>query len=133
MAKEFFFKSDKLVIWRPTGTLNTQKILDFINFINQYCRTNDPHFCRLVDLCHITGISLSFKDLYPIAKQRNSFYNENITKNVKMAFLVKNPMTYGMARMYIMMTSDSHIEMDIFKTIEEVSDFLELEISEITV
>lgn len=131
MDKEYFFKSDQLVIWRPTGTLNTQKIIEFINFLDQYSEDKDPHFSRFVNLCHISGISLSFKDLYPIAKRRNTYYNKNITKNVRMAFLVKNPLTYGMARMYILMTNDPHIEVNIFKTPEEVSNFLELDVSDV--
>ena len=132
MNKEYYAESDNLIIWRPTGTLNTTKIREFINFLNRISKDKDPHFSRFIDLSHISGISVSYKDLFPIAKQRNAYYNRNVTRPVKMAFLSKNPLTYGMARMYIMLANDPHIEVNIYKTVEEVSEFLGVDISVIS-
>ena len=132
MDKEYFFVTDQLVIWRPTGTLISENILEFISFLNKYSEKNDPHFNRLIDLTHLSGISVQYKDLYPIAEQRKEYFNVELKQKVKMVFLVNNPVTYGMARMYQMLTNNPHLVANICKTIEEAAQFLDLDVSVIS-
>ena len=42
--KEYFFKTDQLVIWRPSGMLNTAKIQEFIRFLEENSEQRDPNF-----------------------------------------------------------------------------------------
>ena len=132
MDKEFFIKSDRLIIWRPKGILDTAKIYDFIQYLNIVSNERDPHFSRLIDLSQIDGISVKYNDLSPIAEQRRKYYNSNINKKVKMAFYVTNPLSLGMARMYQTLSDESHVEINIYKNLEKCSEFLEVDISLLT-
>ncbi len=129
MNKEYYMKTDKLAVWQPKGVLDTKKILEFVTFLNEQSQQHDPHFNRFVDLCHISGVSVRYEDLYPIAEQRKIYYNSNVKQKVKMAFLVNNPFTYGMARMYMILTSNPLLKVNILKKMEEVANFLEVDIS----
>lgn len=129
MNKEYFMKTDNLAVWRPKGVLSTKKILEFITFLNEQCKQQDPHFNRFIDLSHISGVSVNYDDLYHIAEQRKIYYAANIKQTVKMAFLAKNPFSYGMARMYIVLSTHPLLKVNISKNMKEVSDFLEIDIS----
>ena len=131
MSKEFFFKTDELVIWRPTGMLDVDKIKDFIEFLDDNLEGRDPHFSRFIDLSQISGISVRYEDLYPIAQQRKSYYKSYLKRRVKMAFLITNPISYGMARMYQMLNDDPHFVMNIYESREQVAQFLEIDITQI--
>jgi len=127
MDKEYFFKTDQLVIWRPSGILDTVKIHEFISFVNECSKQGDPHFCRFIDLTQISGISVSYQDLYPIAKQRIEYYDTTLKKKVRMAILVNNPLSYGMARMYEMLSENPYIDVNIYENADEAARFLEVD------
>jgi hypothetical protein len=130
--KEYFLKTEELVVWRPTGILTPEKIHGFVKFLNELSQQRDPHFSRFIDLSQISGISVKYNDLSPIAKQRSEFYKTNIKQKVKMAFFTKDPLTFGMARMYQMLTDDPNIQVLISENLEEISNFFEVDISVIT-
>lgn len=129
MSKEYYMKTDKLAVWRPRGILDTKKILEFITFLNEQSRQQDPHFSRFIDLSNISGVSVRYEDLYPIAEQRKTYYATNVKQKVKMACLAKNAFTYGMARMYMVLSRHPLLEFNILKNLKEVSNFLEVDIS----
>ncbi len=129
MDKEYFFKTEQLAIWIPSGVLDTSKIRDFIDFLNSSSEVKEHQFDRFIDLTRISGISVKYQDLYPIANERKIYYQKSIVPGVKMAILVNNPLSFGMARMYQMLNDDANIEINIFETIEEVANFLQIDIS----
>ncbi|NOQ97091.1 MAG: hypothetical protein GQ561_02925 [Calditrichae bacterium] len=129
MDKEYFFKTDQLVIWRPSGILDTVRIKEFIGFIDVNTEQRDPHFSRFIDLSQISGISVNYEDVVPIVQQRKSYSTNHIKRKVKMAFLVHNPISFGMARMYQMLYDDPLFEINIYESREEVSDYLEVDVS----
>ena len=129
MEEEYFFKTDQLVIWRPSGTLATEKLVKFIGFVNKNSEQKDPHFSRFVDLSQVSDISFKYEDLYPIATQRKQYYSTNLKQTVRMAILVNKPLAFGMARMYQMLSDDPHFEVHICETAEEASRFLDVDIS----
>ena len=124
---EFYFETDQLMIWRPTGMLDIGKIREFITFLEESGHTHDPHFSRFVDLSRISGISVQYRDLYPIAQRRKSYFKTNISRKVKMVFLVSNPLSYGMARMYQTISAEPNLEMHITENREEASRILGLD------
>lgn len=126
MSTDYFFKSDELVIWRPIGTMDTQKILDFIKFLNESSASKDPHFHRFIDLSKINGISVTYDSLSTIAAQRTTYATESLSRKVKLAILASNSFTYGMARMYESILADEHFEIAIMKTMEEVAKWLDV-------
>ena len=131
-VKEYYFETDRLIIWRPLGILDTSKINEFIKFLEESSSKRDPHFNRFIDLSQISGISVEYQDLYPIARQRKSYFKNKIRRKVKMVFLVKNPHSYGMARMYQTLSDEPTLDMHITESREEVSSFLGVDLSLIT-
>ena len=129
MDKEYFFKTDQLVIWRPSGILVSEKIYEFIRFLNKSSEGRDPHFDRFIDLSHSSGISVNYKDLQPVADQRKLYYSTILKQKVKMAVLANNPISFGMARMYQTISDDAHIEINIYDNFEDCSKFLKVDIS----
>ena len=127
MEKEYLFLSDKLVRWRPLGVLNIQKILEFINYVNQSAEERDPHFDRYIDLSKVAGISVMYDDLSPIAKARKAYYSSHISKKLKMAIFANNPLTFGMARMYQMLSDNVNLDTKIFESMEDVARYLQID------
>ena len=132
MEREYFFKSDQLIIWRPTGQLNVEKIYDFIRYLDKVSEERDPHFYRFIDLSQISGISVKYDDLSPIAEQRKKYFESKLMKRVKMAFYVTNPLSRGMARMYQIISDENHLLINIYDELEKCAEFLEVNISMLT-
>jgi hypothetical protein len=63
MTKEYFFKTENLLIWRPTGCIQVEQILNFVNFIEDYIATHSSDFMRFIDLSIIEGISVNYEEL----------------------------------------------------------------------
>jgi hypothetical protein len=129
MEKEYFFKTDQLVIWRPSGILDINKIYDFINFLNTQSEQRDPHFSRFIDLSQIAGISVKFQDLYPVTQQRKNYHRASLKQTVKMVFLATNPLSYGMVRMYQMLYDDPHFAINICENINEAANLLKVDVA----
>ena len=127
MNQEYHFVNDELLRWRPTGVLNRQKILDFINFVNQSTEKRDPHFDRYIDLSQVTGISVMYDDLAPIAKARKAFYSSHFSKKIKLVFFAHNTLSFGMARMYQILSEDENLDFQIFRSIDEVASYLQID------
>jgi len=132
MEKEFFFKNDKLVIWRPSGILDSNKIYEFINFLDAQSKQRGPYYSRFVDLSQISGISVKFQDIYPVVQQRKIYHRNNVKQTIKMVFLVSNPLSYGMVRMYQMLYDDPHLDIFICENFAEAANLLEVDAEEIS-
>ena len=133
METEYYFKNENLVIWQPKSVLDSSKIKNFINFIDENSKTRDPHFNRFVDLTKISGISVNYENLRPVAQTRQTYYINNFTREVKMGFYVNNPLAFGMARMYQSLSDDKYMEVKISESLDEVAEFLKCDKSELDV
>jgi len=129
MAKEYFFKTDNLLIWRPTGQIQIEKIQDFVKFLEESFTMNNPDFMRFIDLSHIEGISVNYEELYGIAADRRDYANKKFEDIVKLAFYVTNALSFGMARMYENMLDSEAFTIGIYYSLKEVADFLDVDIS----
>jgi len=131
LDSEYYFKNENLVIWQPKNMLDSNKIKNFITFIDENSRSRDPHFSRFVDLTKISGLNVNYDILMPIALTRQKYYVSNFTRKVKMGFYVNNPLTFGMARMYQSLSDDKHMETLISESLDEISEFLKCDKSEL--
>lgn len=129
MEKEYFFKTDHLVIWRPVGAIDVDKIREFIVFLNQQSSKSDLQFDRFIDLSKINGISVNYEELSGIADQRSEYASKHLGKKVKMAMFVTHPLSFGMARMYENLLDNAKFEINIYYSIEEASKFLDVDLS----
>ena len=67
--------------------------------------------------------------MYWIAKQRNEYADKSLTRMVKMAFYVKDSLSFGMARMYENLMQSTKFDIMIFYSLQEVAAFLQTDIS----
>jgi len=127
MKKEYYFKSNDLVIWRPNGMLDIQKIREFIEFLDQSSAGKDQHFHRFIDLSKVEGINVTYESLSTIAAKRVSYAAQTLSRAVKMAILAANSFTFGMARMYESILADEHYDISIFKTLPDAARWLDVQ------
>ena len=129
MTKEYYFKTEDLLIWRPTGNIKIEVIQDFIKFLEEYVASNNSDFKRFIDLSLIEDISVNYEELYGIAADRRDHANKKFENIVNLAFYVNNALSFGMARMYENLLDSSAYNLGIFYSLKEVADFLNVEIS----
>jgi hypothetical protein len=127
--KEYYFKTDDMVIWRPTGILDLKKIHAFINFLNEQISKRDPHYIRFIDLSQISGISINYEEVHSIAAVRKEYASKELRKKVKMAIYVRDALSFGMARMYESILDQYLYEINIFYDLQEVANFLQVDVS----
>ena len=127
MKKEFYFKTENLVIWRPEGMLDASKISEFIEYLEEHNANRDQHFHRFIDLSKVAGINVTYTSLTTIASKRLLYAKDSLSRKVKMAFLAGNAFTFGMARMYESILGDEHYDIIIFETLQEVARWLEVD------
>ena len=130
---EYYFKNENLVIWQPKDILDSYKIKNFITFLDESSKSRDPHFKRFVDLTKISGLSVNYENLLPIAQTRQKYYVSKFTKKVKMGFFVNNPLTFGMARMYQSLSDEKLMDTKISESLDEIAKFLKCDKSELEV
>ena len=132
MKQEYYFKTDELLIWRPTGNIDINKISGFVKFIETAILEGKKDFSRFIDLSKIDSISVNHEELYGIASGRRQFASEGPEITIKLAFYVTNALSYGMARMYENMLDNSPFDIRIYYTIKEVAEFLNTDRSLLT-
>jgi len=133
LDSEYYFKNENLVIWQPKNMLDSYKIKDFITFLDESSKSRDPHFSRFVDLTKISGLSVNYENLMPVAQTRQKYYVSNFTRKVKMGFFVNNPLAFGMARMYQSLNDDKYMETLISESLDEIAKFLKCDKSELEI
>jgi hypothetical protein len=129
MKKNFFFKTDDLLIWRPTGVIKIEVVQEFIKFLEDVIVTRDPYFIRFIDLSSVEGISVNYEELYGIAADRRDQASKKFSNVIKLAFYVTNALSFGMARMYENLLDSTAYDIGIFYSLKEAADFLEVDIS----
>lgn len=127
--KEFYFKTDDLVIWRPHNSIDLEKIKTFVNFLDQQNPVRSSQFMRFIDLTHTKNISVNSDDLYSIASLRRKYAARALREKVKVAFFVNNSFTFGMARMYENILDSTSYDIHIYYSLEEIAEFLDVDIS----
>jgi len=129
MANEYFFRTENLLIWRPTGTIHVEQVQQFVKYIEDYIATHNSDFMRFIDLSLIKGISVNYEELYSIAAERRYHASKEVGGVVKMAFYVTNALSFGMARMYENLLDSTAYDIRIYYSIKEVSEFLNIDTS----
>ena len=124
MTKEYYFKTKDLLIWRPTGNIDINKINDFVKFLEISIQEGHEDFMRFIDLSKIESISVNHEELYSVASGRRQFAAGRMDTMIKLAFYVTNTLSYGMARMYENMLDNSPFDIRIYYTLNEVATFL---------
>lgn len=129
MAIEFFFKADNLLIWRPGGVLNNDKIIRYIAFLEAAEAGRQSPFDRFNDLSRTTGVSISYNEVSEYAVRRRSYASSFLDRPVKAAFHALNPVSYGMARMYQNLLDCAKMEVRVYQSLDEAAAWLGVDIA----
>jgi hypothetical protein len=111
-----------LMVGRPRGILDAQtaeRIVDFIEIKEQQLEAGFNRFC---DLTRLDSINLSSEDLLQLAARRRAFNPNDV--HVKSAFLAKDPLAFGVARMYELLLHSPRIEVRVFEDLEGAAEWL---------
>lgn len=129
MSKEYFFKTENLLIWRPAGALKIDNIQEFIEFLEEQLKVRDQNFARFIDLSRVETISVNHDELYGIATERRDYAETEVVETIKMAFYVTNSLSFGMARMYENLLDSRAYDIGIFYSLQQIADFLNVNIA----
>lgn len=119
-----FYKIDKdrrLVMSSGSGVLTRGMILAHMDLLSKDPEF-DPDFSQITDFTHLSGMDIGPEDIRLLA-QRNIF-----SPRSRRAFVVKNNLQYGLARMfqtYRELNGETGIR--VFRTIDEALDWILLE------
>ena len=125
------FHSDlKLETWFPVGVLDITLATFMVHYIGFEEEVAEHPFHRYSDLTGLTAIHLDFKEISDIVAMRRSSYDDG--HPVKSAVLATSNSAYGVARMFAALMELSPIDVQVFRSVEEASRWLEVPISALT-
>ncbi len=117
---------DKLICSKLEGELDAELSNSWIARLEEYEQQADTTLNRFHDVRDINAVHLSFDDLWGLAQRRMHTYEHmGPTRTV---FLVSTPLNYGIARMYQALTDGTPFHIEVFYSMEEASEFLQLEL-----
>jgi hypothetical protein len=113
---------DTLLVGRLKGVLDPKmaaKIVEFVEIKEIAARTGFNRFC---DMTQLEGIDLSSEDVIQLAARRRMFNPNDI--RVKSVFFARDPLAFGIARMYERILNSPRIEVRVWDDIQAAADWL---------
>jgi hypothetical protein len=122
MLDTYMIDALALMVARPKGILDASEGIRIVDFIEIKEIESETGFNRFCDLTGLDSIHLSRADISELAARRAKFNPNNI--HVKSAFLAKDPLSFGIARMYERLLCSERIEPRVFSKLEDAADWL---------
>lgn len=113
--------SHRLVTWHPHGLLNATRAREILRFIEAQEQSATEPFHRFADTSGLDAIHLTFADVEELAQSRIDSYQG---PPVQSAILARNPLAFGIARMYEQLMRRSPIELRVFTKLSAAADWL---------
>jgi hypothetical protein len=123
-------EKDALLVGWLTGVLDAKTAEMIVEFIETREIAVETGFNRFCDLTRLEGIHLSSEDVYELATRRRAFNPNDIL--VKSAFLAKDPLAFGVARMYEQMLNSKRIHVRVWSDRQAAADWLEVDPDRLT-
>ena len=114
----------KLRAMSISGELTYDMLLNAITEMEDMERQNPAGFDRLADLRKVEEISLDSTEIRKISDRRLAGYRG---LSMRSAIFASDPLTYGMLRIYAAMMEPSPIDVSVFYTLEECTEWLNVE------
>ena len=111
----------QLLVSKFSGDLTSRNLTPLLEDLVQVESTHPHGFNRFSDLSELTGVSLSIQDIHRFAAHRREQYRG---PSVKSALYAKDPLHYGLMRIYAAVLCPSAIEAAVFYTIAEADEWL---------
>ena len=122
MLNARLLKVDSLLVGRPEGVLQAETAWEMVEFIERKEVEVGKGFNRFCDMTRLQGIQLTLQDIESFAARRRAFTPN--TEHVKSAFLVNNPLAYGIVHLYRALLESERIEIKLFRSVEKAAEWL---------
>mgnify|MGYP001827303755 CR=1 FL=1 len=124
----FFSASERLLSWRPIGTLDQHKIVELFEFLADTESNGGPRIPdKYVDLTDIDGIAITFEALRRSVDRQRMAVETALRRPVKTAFYVDNPVTSGVVRLLQALLESPLIDLRLFTSKTEAFAWLEVD------
>ena len=122
MLDVYAIERDALLVARPKGILDAEMaegIVDFIEIKECHIETGFNRFC---DLTRLERVHLSPAEIQNLSARRRAFNPNDI--HVKSAFLVSDPLAFGIATMYEQLLNSPRIEVRVWSNLIAAATWL---------
>lgn len=122
----YFIKEAELFIWQPKGCATLKTLNQFVEKIER-CESDYPSgFDRFIDFSGLESINLNFDDIHQIAQDRKRDMKSDRT--IKIAIWAPTDVAFGIGRMYQTIIFSDKIIVNVCRTIEEASAWIQREV-----
>jgi len=113
-----------LLLWKQAVTIDLNFMMEWAIEIAKLEKTRPP-FNRFADLSDLLGISIQTSGLKQVAQQRELYSGTQ----VKFAMLARNPVSFGVSRMYQSIREGKGVDIEVFANVESCANWLDVPIS----
>ena len=107
-----FRKDLLLLLWKPRGILDEEKVNEIVAFIEAVEERNKQPINRFADLSALDAVDLNFRFVFDVALGRRLSVKEKPA--IKSAFYVTSPATRHYAKLHAMLTDYSPLDVTLF-------------------
>ena len=118
-----YIKEADLVVYRPVGKVDVQKVGIYFNFLKEEGLIHSGR--RLIDLSDISDFDIGFSEAPDISLSREKVTDKR--DNISVAIFAINEVGFGVGRMFQRLMSSRNLKIGVFKDLESSMSFLELE------
>jgi len=124
--KNLVFKENlTLICWYPQGILDTERIIDYFQQMKACSWGHSAN--RYCDFSGISNFILDYNKMQTLVTYRQSNLKEHI--KLKVGVYCPSDVGYALSRMYQMLMEGFGTDTFISREIEEVADFLQIEVA----
>ena len=117
-----FHPGPSLMVYRPRGVLNEDRIQQIIEILDQHEATADKPFDRFTDLSKLDALDLDFKTMIRISLHRRLTYSHYPA--AKSAFYVTSPAAARVVKTHVLLTDHSPLQTKMFEKLEDAAKWL---------
>ena len=107
-----FHAEQRLVVWRPRGTLNEKELSDVVAALGQLEGQFGAPFNRFADLARVDAVNINYEYVFTVSLYRSFAYGHR--PPIKSAILAIDPTLVDYGKLHALVTRDSSINVRVF-------------------
>ena len=107
-----FHAEQRLVVWRPRGTLNEKELSDVVAALGQLEAQFSEPFNRFTDTAGVSAVDINYEYVFTVALYRRFAYAHRAP--IKSAILAIDPTLVDYGRLHALVTRGSSIDVRVF-------------------
>jgi len=119
-----FYQAERLMIYRPLGTLSEHRVNGIIQFLEKEEDEADAPFNRLTDLSWVDALDLDVNAMIRISLYRRLAYGNH--PPIKSAFYVTTDAAAELVKVHVLLTNRSPLKVRMFDNLEAAAKWLEV-------